>query len=573
MALAVAALLWAAGGAAAAAQVSVFPLPGSSASLPGTQITFRGIPAGQIGSVQVVGSKSGSHTGQIEADSDGRGGSFLPDSPFTAGETVTVRTSLNVLGGHNGSWQFTVATPWGNIGPGQLTMAPAGSNGVQHFRSRPDLEPASVTINGGAAPRGPGDIFVAPQAGPIQNGPMLMDRSGNLIWFDPLNTPNMLATDFRVQQIGNRKVLTWWQGFQNRGSGRGEGVIMDSHYHEIATVQAANGLQGADLHEFLVTRFNRAYIIAASPLKTSVTSKPLMDSVIQEIDIKTGLVLFEWHSFDHIPLSETFFKNPANSGFVYDPYHANSISITPVGDLIVSMRNTWGVYRVNHESGRVMWTLGTSNSSFSMGKGTGTAFQHDAVIQPDGSLTIFDDGAGPPQVHSQSRAIRVALDTTHKTATLVKEYDHSPAILSWFEGSAQVLPGGDMFVGWGSSPYFSEFNSSGGLDFDARFTEPTTSYRAYRFPWTGSPDTKPDLAVSTGSNGTTTVYASWNGATKVASWRVLAGSAPNSLSPLGTAAKRGFETAISEHSQQAYFAVQALDSRGRTLATSAAVHR
>ncbi len=110
-----------------------------TSALPQTQITFRGIPASQIGHITVVGSSTGAHTGTIEADSDGQGGSFIPSTPFTAGETVTVTTGLNVTGGTNGSFQFGIATPFGTINPMKLPMVPAGSNGVQHFHSRPDL--------------------------------------------------------------------------------------------------------------------------------------------------------------------------------------------------------------------------------------------------------------------------------------------------------------------------------------------------------------------------------------------------------------------------------------------------
>ncbi len=556
------------GGVAAPGPVSVFPSPGSTTALPGSQIVFRGVPASRIGPVQVVGSRTGQHTGHIAADSDGQGGSFLPDRPFAAGETVTVTTSLDVLGGSNGSFQFTVATPSGPIQPEQIPLVSAGSNGLQRFRTRPDLLPPAVTVTKRGAPAGPGDIFIAPQQGPVQNGPMLLDPSGNLLWFQPL-PKNMLATDFRVQQLWGQPVMTWWQGAINHGSGRGEDVVYDRNYRLLAVVKAANGLQGADLHEFLVTPQGQAYIIAASPVRLSGMGRPVMDSVVQEIDIKTGLVLFEWHALDHIPLSESFFK-PSTPGFVYDPYHLNSIAIDRDGNLILSMRNTWADYKIDHRTGAVIWTLGSNRSSFRLGPGTATAFQHDLVVQPDGTYTIFDDGAGPPNVHSQSRAIRIRVDAKKMTVTLVKQYEHVPPLLSAFEGGAQALPGGDLFVGWGQQPYFSEFNGAGRLDFDAHFTAPTNSYRAYRFPWNGQPATPPDVAVARGADGVSTVYASWNGATDVTAWRVLAGSSPTALTPAGAARRRGFETAIPVHSEQPYFSVQALGSSRQTLATSAA---
>jgi len=241
--------------------VSVYPSPNTSSSLPQTQITFRGIPANQIGSVQVVGSTSGAHTGTIQADSDGQGGSFIPSQPFAAGETVTVTTGLNVVGGSNGDFHFTVITPFGTINPMKLTMVPAGSGGVQHFHTRSDLTPASITVNRRSSATYNGDIFVTPQFGPLQNGPMILDPSGRTIWFQPLPA-NQLATDFRVQQLGSQPVLTWWQGYTNNGSGRGQGVIYNSAYQQIATVQAGNGLQGMDLHEFLLTPQGDAYTLA-----------------------------------------------------------------------------------------------------------------------------------------------------------------------------------------------------------------------------------------------------------------------------------------------------------------------
>ncbi len=560
-------LLTAGGALAQPPAVSVYPLPGSTHSLPQTQITFRGVPAAQIGSVQVAGSSTGAHSGTIRADSDGQGGSFVPSQPFAPGETVTVTTGLNVVGGSGGAWKFAIAVPFGSINPMKLPMVPAGSNGVQHFHSRPDLQPASITINKRSSAAYNGDIFLTPQYGPVQNGPMLLDPSGNLIWFQPLPS-NQLAADFRVQQLGGQPVLTWWQGYTNNGSGRGEGVIYNTSYQQIATVQAGNGLQGMDLHEFLLTPQGDAWIVGVSPVRWGTVKKPLMDSVVQEIDIKTGLVLFEWHALDHVPLTASFFKTNAK-GLVFDPYHLNSITIDLDGNPIVSMRNTWALYKINVQTGAVMWTLGSNQSSFKLGAGAGTAFQHDAIVQPDGSITMFDDGGGPPTVRA-GRVVRVAVNPIKKTVTLIKQYQHSPALDTNFEGNAQVLPGGDVFVGWGQQPYFTEFNAAGKTVFDARFTSNTSSYRAYRMGWSGQPTGAPNIAAAPNNDGTLEAWASWNGATNVASWQVLAGESPGSLVPLMTVAKRGFETAMAAATGSPYLAVRALDSSGHVLATSSA---
>ncbi len=552
---------------AASPAVSVFPSPGTHYNLPGTQITFRGIAPSAIGSVTVVGSASGRHSGRIEGDSDNKGGSFLPSRPFKDYETVTVTTHLNVIGGRNGKFSFVIAHTSRAIQPVPLPVAPAGSNGLQRFRSRPDLLPPSITVSKSSAPASEGDIFVAPQFGPSQNGPMILDPQGNLLWFLPYAVSRkLLVTDFRVQRYAGQQVLTWFQGYTNHGSGLGEGVIWDRNYKQIAVVKAGNGLQ-MDLHEFLITSSSHAWIVAVSPVGIpSVAHKPTMDAVIQEIDIKTGLVMFEWHALDHVPLGDTYFP-PASPGFVFDPYHVNSITFAG-DDPVVSMRNTSAVYEIDRGTGKIVWTLGGKHPSFKMGSGTTTAFQHTAVFQGDGTMTIFDDGAGPPTVHQYARGIRVSLDTKHMTASLVHEYNHSPQISTDFEGNVQDLSNGNVFMGWGQQPYFSEDSSSGQQIFDAHFTVPTASYRAYRFEWNAQPPTLPQLAVSASSDGSTSLYASWNGATDVTGWRVLAGPAPQSLSHVGDIGRTGFETHITVHDGSPYWAVQALGSDGRVLSTS-----
>jgi hypothetical protein len=551
----------------AAPLVSVYPSPGTRYNLPGTQITFRGIAPSAIGNVTVVGSVTGAHSGRIEGDSDNQGGSFVPDKPFVPKETVTVTTSLNVVGGQGGKFSFAIANVSRPIQPMPLPVVPAGSNGIQHFRSRPDLLPASITVSKDSAPASEGDIFLAPQFGPSQNGPMILDPHGNVLWFLPFPVSRkLLITDFRPQVYQGQPVLTWFQGYTNHGSGIGEGVIWDRNYKQIATVHAGNGLQ-MDLHEFLITSGSHAWIVAVSPVGVGFEPhKPTMDCVVQEIDIKTGLVMFEWHALDHVPLGDSYFT-PNSPGFVFDPYHLNSISFAG-SNPVISMRNTSAVYDVDRSTGKIVWTLGGKHPSFRMGSGTSTAFQHAALVQPDGTVTEFDDGAGPPMLHKFARGIRVSLNSSTRTASLVREYDHSPQISTNFEGNIQQLSGGDVFMGWGQQPYFSEDNSAGQQIFDAHFTAPTGSYRAYRFQWSAQPPTLPALAVSPSIDGSTSVYASWNGATTVAGWRVLAGPAPQSLSYVGGANRSGFETRIAVHSGAPYFAVQAVGSSGQVLATS-----
>ena len=153
-------------------------------------------------------------------------------------------------------------------------------------------------------------MFITPQQGPTQNGAMILDNTGTLVWFQPVPAGDM-AADLQVQRYQGRHVLTWWQGYSGAGVGAGEDVIEDASYHQVAVVHAANGL-GADLHEFRLTPQGTALITAYYPVYWNATDVHLsdrqvvLDSVVQEIDIKTGLLLFQWDSLDHVSLTDTY---------------------------------------------------------------------------------------------------------------------------------------------------------------------------------------------------------------------------------------------------------------------------
>jgi len=568
--------------AAASAQVSVFPGPGTRTANPQTQITFRGISSAQLGStpITVTGSQSGVHSGSYAFDSDGQGGSFIPSTPFTSGELVTVSTPLQILGAANGTFRFKVVYPSGLLPYHPWPAAGRSRGDVQTFHSRPDLTPGALSVDHQPHGTAPGDIFVAPQWGPLQDGPMILDSRGQLLWFKSL-PKGISAADFQTQTYQGRLVLTWWQGYLNAGAGVGTDVINDSSYRQIATVQAGNGMQ-ADLHEFLITQHNTALTTAVNAVWWDTRSvggtshQIVLDSVVQEIDIPTGLVLFQWDSLDHVPLSDSYdaiYKYKSSKDRApYNYFHINSVDLDDDGNLIVSARDTWTAYKVDYTSGAVIWRLGGKRSSFRLARGVYWAFQHDVRIraQNDQFVTLFDDSAGPPAVHSQSRGIKLELDLKHMTAKQVESNVHQPPLSADYEGNVQQLPNLDNFVGWGAQPYFSEYNSRGSLIFDAHFIDYTSSYRAYRLPWSGSPVTQPAIATRSASHRRIVVYASWNGATHVRSWRVLGGSSANALRTVGTATKGGFETAITVGAQQ-YVAVQALDWSGRVMSTSPTV--
>jgi Arylsulfotransferase (ASST) len=558
-----------------AGSVTVSPLSGSRDAMPQTQISFLGVPAGEISHVSVVGSRSGAHTGRLLAYSQGDGASFLPARPFVEGERVTVRARLT-----RGGATQPIIDEFAVADEDRLTSTPetihAGQpSEVQSFQSRPELHPPAVTVTASSAAVAPGYEFAAPYTGPGQAGPMILDENGGLVWFQPLPT-DTFATNFRVQQYLGRPVLTWWQGdISVHGFGLGEGVIANEAYADIAHVHAGNGVQ-EDLHELQLTPQGTALITAYEPIRCDVSSVggaadgAVTDGLMQEIDVKTGLVMFQWTSLDHVALSESY-SNPYDSSTSspFDFFHINSINLDPDGTLLVSARNTWTVYEIDPRTGQIVWRLGGKRSSFTMGTGTTTAWQHDPRVLPDGAVSIFDNGASPT-VHSQSRGIVVALNEQSKSATLTEELVHPEPLLSESQGNVQALENGDWFVGWGQDGDLSEFSPSGALVFDAHFPAKTQSYRDFRFQWTGTPSDKPAFVFRPASAGAGTVYASWNGATLLAAWRVLAGPHAGSVRPVAQAPRSGFETAIAlaAGTGRGYMAVEALDAAGSVIGTT-----
>lgn len=566
-------ILGASAGVADAA--AVFPTPGSVSASPFSQVSFRDVAREDIGRVTVRGSRSGGHAGVLRAHSDGQGASWVPLRRFSGGERVTVQTSLHVTGARDGDFSFRVA-----VWPGRVTIQKSLADvvkpgRVRRFKSRPDLIPPVLTVGPGSTPLAPGYVFTSPKAknDTLQAGPMITDTRGRPVWFLPLRGIKA-ATDVRAQTYEGEPVITWWQGTSRQGIGSGEFVIVGQDYKLFKRVRLPSGYR-ADLHEFLITPQDTALTISYPVVKADLRSQggsrdgQLVDAVVHEIDLKTGLVMFEWHSRGRIPLSDSFIAPERSPRVPWDYVHVNSVSLDSDGDILVSGRNTWAVYKLDRHTARIEWTLGGRSSSFKFGKGARFAWQHDAQRRADGALTLFDNSASPA-VAKLSRALAIDVDEIRKTATLLTARTHPRRLLAATQGNHQTLPGGGALVGWGSRRYMTEYDAKGNVIWDARLSVGFESYRAYRSPWVGFPDSRPRVFAQAVGGGMD-VYVSWNGATEVASWQVLGGSNRNSLVPIRTYGRTSFETRVPASRRTAFVAVRALSKEGRTLATSHAV--
>jgi hypothetical protein len=386
--------------------------------------------------------------------------------------------------------------------------------------------PVTILTHGNS---GSGDFFVSPFSNQTTyaNGPEILDQNGNVVWFKAI-PQGQEASDFRTQTYQGKPVLTWWQGTGLGGLAQGTDYIYNDKYQQIATVQAGNGLS-ADGHEFLITPQNTALILAYTTKTADLTSiggpanQTVIDGVVQEIDIKTGKVLFQWNASDHVPYSQSEQPLPASTSTPWDWFHINAVKLDTDGNLLIDARDTWTSYKVDRHSGQIIWQLGgkASRNNFNIGAAPGqilnkagliTAWQHDFEAQGNGIYTFFDNesagvantGADATAQFGVSRAVTVKVDPFSHTATLIGSFNQPEGLTAPSQGNSQRTAVGNTVVGWGSLPYFSEFAPNGQLLYNAQFPTGVNSYRAYLLPW------NPDSDGGSGGHGGPN-YHPWHG--------------------------------------------------------------
>ncbi|MFC0439969.1 arylsulfotransferase family protein [Kutzneria buriramensis] len=369
-----------------------------------------------------------------------------------------------------------------------------------------DAQLPPLTVLTDAAGAGSGDIFVSPTSadGRYANGVEILDASGkDVVWSHPVPA-GLTAADFRRQTYRGQPVLTWWQGTGLGGLAAGVDEIYDANHRPLAEVRAGNGYQ-ADGHEFVITPRNTALILAYRAATADLTSiggsahQKVIDGVVQEIDIASGKVLFQWDSADHVPYAQSEQPLPASPDTPWDWFHVNAVKQD--GDnLLVDARDTWAAYEISRRDGRILWQLGGRASSFTVRAAAGqelnaagaiVAWQHDPEPLGGGYYTFFDNesagtantGSGAVSELPYSRVVLVRVDQRNRTATLVRADAQPAGLTASSQGDAQPEPGGGTFVGWGSLPYLSEFDRRGAVVFSAKFPAGVNTYRAYRFAW------------------------------------------------------------------------------------------
>jgi Arylsulfotransferase (ASST) len=399
----------------------------------------------------------------------------------------------------------------------------------------------------------------------------IFDSDGEPVWVEPdgLNIMNL-----RVQEYRGKKVLTYWSGELDNGYGYGSGTILDSSYRIVAQVRATGG-QTADAHEFRLTDAGTALITTypteAADLRAVGGPKAgwLLNCRVQEIDVATGATLLDWKAADHLDITESYAPigtDGAAAATPYDAFHVNSIEVDTAGDgddtLLVSARHTHALYSVHRTTGAVRWRLGGKKSDYTLDENAVFAWQHDARRLSPTAISVFDNHVNTTK--GSSRGLRLAIDESAKTVSVATEYLYKDTN-AYAMGNTQTLDDGHVVVGWGMGHRVTEFSTDGAALLDIDFGSP--SYRTFRDQWTATPAEKPAVATIADGSGALTAYATWNGATEVASWRFDTGSTSGALSAAATSARSGFETTATIPAAKWVRAV-ALDASGKELASS-----
>lgn len=558
--------------------VYVFPSPRTQVASDHTTFSFRGLKPKNLGKVKVVGSESGVHGGKRLRHSDGRGVSFVPKKPFIPGEKVRVYTNRRIKLTNHGDFWVRIGEFYGSddtkAGPG----TPLPKDGLH---SRPDLKPPKLDVLVSTPKAAPGKIFFAPK----QDGLTIADNAGRISWYRPVGfggTGNQVL-NFQEQTYEGKPVLTYWKGASSATgfSQIGTYEILNDHYNVIKRFQPGNGYE-ADIHEFALTPRNTALVLSYRGVKADLSKYggaadgKLLDNVVQEIDLKTGAVLFEWHSIGNVSVGSTD-AEPPTDGTSFDYIHLNAIKND--GDsLLVSGRKTSSIYRIDRKTARVKWRLRgdgfkPTTNDFTLGEGTTFAYQHDIERLPNGDISLFDNGSGRgvPTVNTESSVVVIKLSSDPgegRKATLVARYKHTPdPIVAGSQGNGDRQENGNFFVGWGDQSQMTEFTPEGDIAFDATFKDSAiSSYRAFKSPWEGFPRDRPSIASAAAGAGAT-VWASWNGAS-VDHWKVLTGSTNSDLTQVGSSPWMNLETEIPVATVGARVKVVAYDSKDKKIGQS-----
>ncbi|MEZ5157014.1 MAG: aryl-sulfate sulfotransferase [Solirubrobacterales bacterium] len=211
------------------------------------------------------------------------------------------------------------------------------------------------------------------------------------------------------------------------------------------------------------------------------------DAELQEVK-PDGTVVWTWNSKDHIGLEETghWWDDsllPQTHDNVYDVVHMNA-AVVDGDDYVISLRHTDGIYKIDGETGEIIWKLGGTPTPESLNvlddpyATNPLGGQHDAMIRSDGTLTAHDNGqlqGRPP------RTVQYEIDQGADTARLLDSISDPDVPAAICCGSARLSNSGSWLASWGgagTTPHpVVEYGPDGSHTFVLTFTG-ASSYRA-----------------------------------------------------------------------------------------------
>lgn len=478
------------------------------------------------------------------------------------------------------------ATVW--TGPATAARYAPPNCPTMAFHSAPTLNAQEACENLGVTTSGtqPGTYLFLTQGGANGTGAGLFQDNGTLVWW--LNGIGPKDHDMSLVHFRGQPYIAVWSGHAPGAGSYGMGtVLLYNQRYQLAgrlRIGKAYGAQQIDLHEFQITPHGEALTGSYTPQWRFVGGhwEWVLGYLVEKWSlfqnssgIHIGRLRFAWNAINDVRVSDSHVPSPGRHAAIYDYFHGNGITEAPDGDLLVSGRNTWGIYEIDARRGtrgfdHVYWQVGGPHDSR---LSEPWCYQHDIAALGHATYSLYDDGGTGPGCLGSSqhpaRGLIFGVNTSHRPVRvhLIRSYTHNPAIYTGFTGSMQVLSNGDALIDWANIPQITEYDSTGRtVKMDLSLSN--WSYRGFRFPWVGQPTQPPAIAAQE-SGANTNVWASWNGSTEVAQWQVLGGADASHLAPVGgRVAKTGFETSMTVTGHYAELAVQALSSSGTVLATS-----
>jgi hypothetical protein len=458
--------------------------------------------------INVVGSKSGTHTGDFILTDDGQTIVFNPHKQFAYDEivTVSVQRGINTLSNSEVSgYSFSFKTVsegiiqiYDGVFDEDITNMQnlAQTSGGESVLA--DTLPAPpITIDSLNNPS-PGYIFMATRDinNPRVYGNFLfiLDSAANIV--DSVRV-NGSPFDFRIQPNG---LLSYARGSFSGRIPRPEEelqhIILDSNLEVVDSFKMKNGYR-AIFHEFLMlpnghvmmVSFHNITFDMSTIVPGGQTNCSLQICIIQEQDLDRNVV-FEWRNIDYIPITDSDLDLTLPT---VQYATINAFDMDNDGNILASIRNLSEIMKINRATGELMWRMGSPRGEFTfIGEHEENApyyfaRQHNIRKLPNGNITLFDNGNfhEPPY----SRGVEYSLDEENKIATLISEIRYPNGnIFAPGGGNAQKFPDGGWMLGHSPHPQYVkrnavEYHPDGSIALELSLPNNVGAFKVYKFPW------------------------------------------------------------------------------------------